>query len=444
MKVVIVGGGFAGLKMARKLSNTKGIEIWLLDQYNFHQFQPLFYQVATASLDASNISFPLRKAFQKAKNFHFRLAKLESVNCNENKITTNVGEFDYDILVLAMGAGNNFFGNKKLQEKALAMKSTNEALQIRHHLLQKFENVVLCADKGKLEKLLSIVVVGGGPTGVEVSGALAEMRNHILPKDYPEIDFSKMKIYLLEGSNRTLATMSAASSQQSRQYLNELGVTVMTETLVKDFDGERVYLNNGEVIETSTVIWSAGVKGNVPEGFDPSVIAKGNRIKVDRVNKVLGTLNVYAIGDVAYMETPLYPQAHPQLARVAISQGILLAKNIKRSLKDASAVWKEYEYHDKGSMATIGRNRAVVDVPKPKYHVGGFLAWLLWMIVHLFLILGVKNRLQIFINWAYKYFTFDQNLRLLFKDFNAKSVPSVLPVVQNVEVSDTTGDAMKV
>ncbi|MGI8951738.1 MAG: NAD(P)/FAD-dependent oxidoreductase [Chitinophagaceae bacterium] len=415
MKLIIIGGGFAGLKLADLLNNKKGIEVLLIDQYNFHQFQPLFYQVATAGLDASNISFPLRKSFQKSKNLRYRMAQLQQIKFLENKIITSIGEFEYDILVIATGADTNFFGNKNLEEKTFPMKSTNEALQLRHHLIKKFEDALLLLDnEEELIKMLNIVVVGGGPTGVELSGALAEMRSHILPKDYPEIDFKKMSIYLLEGSPKTLGAMSEKSSEQSCEYLQKLGVKVRTDTHVKDYDGEKVYLATGETIPTKTVIWAAGIKGNIPAGIDSSLIVRGNRIKVDRFNKVLGINNIYAIGDIAYMETLKYPNGHPQVANVAINQGKKLGKNLLKSIQNNSAQLTEFEYHDKGSLATVGRNKAVVDIPKPKIHLGGWLAWVAWMSLHLVLILGVKNKLQIFINWMYKYFTYDQSLRLLF------------------------------
>ena len=415
MKVVIVGGGFAGFKLANKLNNKKGIEITLIDKYNYHQFQPLFYQVATASLDASNISFPLRKAFQESKNFTFHLATVTEIKTAENIVVTDTGDVSYDVLVLATGCDTNFFGNKQMQSLAYPMKSTVEALRLRHHLVQMFEDAELVKnDNEKLMQQMCIVVVGGGPTGVELSGAISEMRNKILPKDYPDIDFSKMKIYLLEGSPKTLGVMSEKSSEQSQQYLQELGVEVKTGTVVKEFDGEKVTLSNGDVIATKTVVWAAGVKGNLPTGFDGSLIVKGNRLKVDRFNKVLGFTNVYAAGDIASMETPKYPNGHPQLANVAIGQGKLLADNLIKLANNSREPLKQYEYHDKGSMATVGRNRAVVDIPKPKLHFGGFIAWFMWMSVHLFLILGAKNKIQIFINWIYKYFTFDQNLRLIF------------------------------
>lgn len=430
MKVVIVGAGFGGLKLARKLNNKPGFDVLLIDRFNYHQFQPLFYQVATSGLDASNISFPLRKAFQKSKNVRIRVEELRQILPEQNKIVTDSQEVSYDILVLATGADTNFFGNQNIESHAFPMKSTVEALQIRHRLIQNFEDALLTTDADKLQKLMNVVVTGGGPTGVEVAGAIADMKNYVLPKDYPELDFSKMNIYLLEGGPRTLGPMSEKSSEDSCRYLKKMGVTVMTSTLVKDYDGEQVYLGDGTTIPTYTVIWAAGIKGNVPAGIDKSLIVRGNRIKVDRYCKVLGSQNIYALGDLAYMETLKYPKGHPQVASVAIQQGDLLAKNL---LYEERKVY-EFEYRDKGSMATVGRNLAVVDIPKPKLHFGGFFAWLIWMSLHLFLILGVKNKLMIFINWMYNYFTYDQNLRLIFREFyrpkktemaQASSTPSV-------------------
>ncbi len=418
MKVVIVGGGFAGLKLARSLNNKPGVEVTLLDKVNYHQFQPLFYQVATASLDASNISFPLRKVFQKSKNVRVRLATVQAIDHAAQQVITDIGHFDYDELVLATGADTNFFGNTQLQQAAFPMKSTVEAIQLRHHLLSNLEEAVqVKGNEALLRKKLSIVVVGGGPTGVEVSGALAEMKNYILPKDYPELDINLMQIYLLEGLDKTLAAMSPQSSEQSKGYLEKLGVTVLTNTIVKDYDGEQVTLNNGESIATETVIWAAGIKGNVPEGFDKTIIVRGNRITVNRFSQVQGFENIYALGDVAYMETPLYPKGHPQVANVAINQAKNLAHNLLKKIKATPTAYTQFEYHDKGSMATVGRNLAVVDIPKPRLHFKGFFAWVIWMSIHLFLLVGVKNRIQVFINWIYNYMTFDQNLRLIFKDF---------------------------
>lgn len=417
MKIIIIGGGFGGLKLARRLNNKEGIEVLLIDKNNYHQFQPLFYQVATAGLDASNISFPLRKAFQESTNVHVRLAEVKEIKTSENKIVTDIGDFAYDQLVIATGADTNFFGNEQLKENAFPMKSTVEALQLRNRLIQNFENALLAIDSDplELERMMNIVVVGGGPTGVEVSGALAEMRNNILPKDYPELDFRQMKIHLIEGSPRTLGAMSEKSSEQSLQYLKELGVNVVTNTVVKNYDGVNAMLSNGESIGTKILIWAAGIKGNVPAGIDPLLVVRGNRIKVDRTNKITGSENLYAIGDIAYMETPLFPHGHPQVANVAINQGKNLAINFLRQVTGNKHYQNEFEYKDKGSMATVGKHKAVVDIPKPKFHFGGWLAWMVWMGLHLVLIVGVKNRLQIFVNWIYKYFTSDQSLRLLFK-----------------------------
>ena len=416
MRIVIIGAGFAGLKLARSLSKQMNIEILLIDKNNYHQFQPLFYQVATAGLDASNISFPLRKVFQKINNIVLRFTDVKEIKTAENKIVTGIGDFDYDVLVLATGATTNFFGNEKIQNNAFPMKSTLEALQLRHHIIKNFEDALIAKSEEELQEHMTVLVVGGGPTGVELSGAIAEMGKYILPKDYPELDFKKMKILLVEGSPETLGAMSEKSSKQSEKYLTELGVTVKTNTVVKDYDGTAATLSTGEIIRTKTVIWAAGVKGNIPAGVDTSLIVKGNRIKVDRYSKVIGSENIYAIGDIAYMETPKYPHGHPQLANVAINQGKNLAVNLKHQVNGNKHLQKEYEYHDKGTMATVGRNLAVVDIPKPKIHLGGWLAWLIWMSLHLVLILGVKNKLQIFINWLYKYFTYDQNLRLLIRN----------------------------
>ena len=402
--------------MARSLNNKAGFEILLIDKFNYHQFQPLFYQVATAGLDASNISFPLRKVFHKSKNIHFRIAEVNNINTEANRVSTDIGDFDYDVLVLATGADTNFFGNANLIANSFPMKSTVEALQLRHRLIQNFEDALQAKDEKELEKLMTIVIVGGGPTGVELSGAIADMRRFVLPKDYPELDFSKMKIYLLEGSHKTLGTMSEKSSSDSLRYLKKLNVDVITETIVSDYDGETVIMKNGTSIRSAVVIWAAGIKGNVPSGIDPSLLVRGNRIKVDRLNKVSGSTNIYAIGDVAYMETPKYPQGHPQVASVAIQQAVLLGNNLRR-VEMHSPHTEEYEYHDKGSMATVGRNLAVVDIPKPKLHFKGFFAWAIWMGLHLMLILGVKNRFFVFSNWLYNYITYDQNLRLIFKEF---------------------------
>jgi len=418
MKLIIIGGGFGGLRLARKLSNRKGIEILIIDRYNYHQFQPLFYQVATSGLDASNISFPLRKVFHNSKNVRFRMAEVENILTETNTVNTNIGSFNYDILVIATGAGTNFFGNAGMEANAFPMKSTAEALQLRHRMLHNFEDAVNATDPLEIQRLLNIVIVGGGPTGVELSGAIADMKRFVLPKDYPELDFDQMKIYLLEGTDKTLGTMSAQSSIDSRKYLEQLGVTVLTSSLLKEYDGKTALMQDGKTIESSLVIWAAGIKGNVPAGINKDLLARGNRIKTDRQCRVIGHENVYAIGDVAYMEEPSWPNGHPQVAPVAIQQADMLVKNfLMIESGTANKALREFSYKDKGAMATVGRNLAVVDVPKPKLHFKGLFAWLIWMSLHLMLILGVKNRFFVFINWVYNYFTRDQNLRLIFKEF---------------------------
>ena len=391
------------------------MDITLIDRFNFHQFQPLFYQVATAGLDASNISFPLRKLFHNEKNVHVRMAEVKAVDIQNSKVITDEQDFEYDCLVIAMGADTNFFGNQELMEKTYPMKSSVEALQIKYCLLKHMEDALYEKDATRRESLMTVVIVGGGPTGVEMSGAIADMRRFVFPKDYPELDFSKMKIYLLEGSPRTLGAMSEQSSRDSHNYLDKLGVIVKTGTVVSSYDGKTVTMQHGETIESSMVIWAAGIKGNVPEGFDKTVIVKGNRLTTDRFHRVSGTENIYAIGDVSWMATDKYPHGHPQVASVAIAQARSLADNLKAARKGRPL--KEFEYHDKGSLATVGRNLAVVDIPKPKIHLKGFVAWFFWMTLHLFLLLGVKNRFAVFGNWIYNYLTYDQNLRLIFRVF---------------------------
>jgi len=418
MKLIILGGGFAGLRLARLLNNKPGIDITIIDRFNYHQFQPLFYQVATAALDASNISFPLRKAFHNSKNVRIRMAEIERIDTVTKQVITNEDSYSYDYLVIATGASTNFFGNKNLEQHAFPMKSTVEALQLRHKLIQNFEDALHTSNADELEKLMNIVVVGGGPTGVELSGAIAEMKKYVLPKDYPELDFSKMNIYLLEGTGKTLASMSEQSSSNSLNYLQRLGVTVKTNALLQDYDGEQVTLKDGTSIPSKLVIWAAGIKGNVPAGIDPSLIARGNRIKVDEFNFVQGMNNVFAIGDIAYMEEEAFPNGHPQVAPVAIQQATLLATNLLHLRQGKIA--RPFRYNDKGAMATVGRNLAVVDVPRPQMHFGGFFAWLIWMGLHLMLILGVKNRFFVFTNWLYNYVTYDQSLRLIFKEFYRK------------------------
>jgi NADH:ubiquinone reductase (H+-translocating) len=407
LKVIVIGGGFAGIQLVRRLDE-KLFDILLIDKINHHQFQPLFYQVATSQLEPSSISFPLRHIFRNKKNVRIRLGEVLKIVKAENKIITTVGSFSYDLLVIAIGCDTNFYGNKMIRENALSLKSTYDAISIRNHILQTFEKIISVNDDEK-EGLMNLVIVGGGATGVELAGAFAEIKEHVLPRDYRMFDFSRLKIILMEGSKNTLSNMSHTAMTGSRRYLEKMGVEIYTETFVNNYDGNVITLSNGETIRSNTVIWAAGVTGNTIEGLPAENLGPGNRIKVNRINKVSGSENIYAIGDIAYMETPKYPHGHPQVANVAINQAKNLARNLKRIVNGKEPV--EYEYRDLGSMATVGRNKAVVDFPVISFK--GYFAWLIWMFLHLMLILSVKNKLIIFINWAWAYITKDTSLRLI-------------------------------
>ncbi|MEL0652531.1 NAD(P)/FAD-dependent oxidoreductase [Algibacter sp. TI.3.09] len=415
-KIVIIGAGFAGLRLAQDLINHPNYEVYLIDKQNYHQFQPLMYQVATARLEPASISFPLRKVFQKAKNVRIRITEVAEINFENQFVNTPIGDFDYDHLVISIGCTTNYFGNENLKNFAYPMKTIPEAIQLRNRILQTFENALNTSEPEKLQTLLNFVIVGGGPTGVELAGALAEMKQHILPKDYPDKDFSKLKIYLLEGSPNTLSPMSEGSQKMSQKYLEELGVSVVTNTFVKDYDGTIVTLNTGKTINSKNVIWAAGVTGNVIKGFPETCITRGNRLIVDRQNQVIDLKYVYALGDIAYMETPNFPKGHAQVASVALQQASLLAENLSRKVKNKPL--KDYDYTDKGSMATIGKRKAVVDLPKFSFQ--GRLAWFTWMFIHLMLILSIKNKLLIFMNWMISYFNNDSTLRIIMKPVATK------------------------
>ncbi|OYU84851.1 MAG: FAD-dependent oxidoreductase [Flavobacterium sp. BFFFF2] len=416
--IVIIGAGFAGLKIARSLNNNLHYRITLIDKNNYHQFQPLFYQVAMANLDASNISFPLRNIFEKSKNVRIRVEAVTAIHCESNTLETEKEQFRYDYLVIATGATTNYFGNSAIQEHTFPMKSTFEALQIRNTLLQHFEDAV-ATKTADTEKLLSVVIVGGGPTGVELSGALAEMKNDSLPFEYPELDFTKMNIYLLEGTSKLLANMSEVSSKKAQAYLTKLGVIVKTAAIVKEYDGHTLLLQDKTELQSTFVIWAAGVKGNIPPGINPEQITKTNQIKTDVFNRVVSFKNVFAVGDIAFMETDLHPKGFPQLASVAIDQAENVAANFIRLATQKPML--PYKYSNKGSMATIGRNKAVVDLATPKLSFQGFFAWIIWMTLHLFLLIGFKNRIVVFVNWMYKYVTHRQSLALLFPALTVKN-----------------------
>lgn len=409
-RIVIVGCGFAGLKLARKLHNSN-FQVIIIDKNNFHQFQPLFYQVASAGLEPSAISFPLRKIFQHYKDFYLRKANVIRINTDKNELVSSIGILQYDILVLAHGAKTSFFGMDRLEHCAKSMKSVVEALEIRNSILQNFEDALSAPSPEERNQYMNIVVVGGGPSGVEISGALAEMRNYILPKDFPELDCSKINIYLIEGNNRLLGTMSERTSEKAAEFLKKLGIKVLTSTVVKDCDEKYVFINTSDKIRSNIVIWTAGVKANRIEGLNSNCYPKSERLLVDNYNRITGYDNIFAIGDVALMKEENYPNGHPQLAQVAIQQASLLAKNLKNSIKNKPL--KIFHYHDLGTMATIGRNLAVVELPYIKFQ--GLFAWFVWMFIHLFAIVGVKNKMLIFINWVWNYFTYDQSLRLIIK-----------------------------
>jgi NADH:ubiquinone reductase (H+-translocating) len=383
-------------------------EVLLLDRLNHHQFQPLFYQVATSQIEPSSISFPLRHVFSSEKSTQIRLTEVQQIIPSENKVMTATGEFNYDYLVVATGCKTNFFNNPSIEDKVFPLKTTYDAIAIRNHIITVFEKV-LHADQQEKQHLLNLVIVGAGPTGVELAGAFAEIKNNVLPKDYPGIDFSQLTIYLIEGSKSTLSSMSRTAQKASARYLSKMGVVVKTETFVNEYDGNLVLLSDGEPIPSSTVIWAAGVTGNKIEGLPEHCWISNNRLIVNRHNRVNGFENIFAVGDIGYMITDRYPKGHPQVANVAINQARLLAKNLEHL--EENKPLQDYEYKDLGSMATIGRNKAVVDLPFLRFK--GYFAWLVWMFLHLMLILSVKNKLIIFINWAWSYLTKDSSLRLI-------------------------------
>lgn len=405
-KIIVIGGGFAGLQFAKKLNGNRTKKLVMIDKVNHHMFQPLFYQVACGRIEPSNISFPFRKIFQRSKNIQFRMTEVKQIIPSENKIITEDHVFHYDKLVIATGCKTNFFGNQKIENLAFGMKNTHEAISIRNHVLLTFEKLIIEKSRSD-DGNWNIVIVGSGPTGVELAGAFAEMKREILPRDYPRMNFDDLEIILVSSTEKPLAVMSEESQEKSEQYLKDLGVRFISNDRVTDYDGDRVYLSSGNVIPSNNVIWAAGVTGNIIEGLTENSI-KNNRYIVDRYNKIVGYDDIYAIGDIAYMETPKYPNGHPQVANVAINQGKNLAKNFMKKSKNE---WQPYEYDDKGSMATIGKHRAVVDLPKFKFQ--GVFAWYFWMFLHLMLILSVRNKLAIFFNWMWSYFNRDSTLRLI-------------------------------
>lgn len=405
-RVVIVGGGFAGLTLAKELRKSNYLVV-LVDKNNYHQFQPLFYQVATAGLEPSSIIYPLRKMFQRNPNIFIRVTEVTKIETEKNRVLTTHGILNYDHLVLAHGADTNYFGNKQVEENVIPMKSVSEALALRNTLFDDFESALTSDDPEEKQALLDIVIVGGGPTGVEVAGALAEMRKHIIPKDYPELDSKDVGIHLIQGADCLLKGMSEEASQAALEFLENLGVEVKLSSYVKDYDGETMTMADGSRLAAKKVIWAAGIKGNTIEGLPESSIGNGNRIKVNKQHQVDGFDNVYALGDIATMIDEANPYGHPQVAQVAIQQAESLAKIFKKKST------KPFTYKDLGSMATIGRRRAVVDLPKWKFQ--GTFAWLTWLFVHIIQLIGFKNKLFVFFNWVWNYMFYDQSLRLIIR-----------------------------
>jgi NADH dehydrogenase len=410
-RVVIVGGGFGGINLAKQLRKAP-VQVVLLDRNNYHLFQPLLYQVSTAGLEPDSIAFPLRGIFGRQKNLHFRMAEVKGVRPAENILETGIGEIHYDYLVIATGSNTNFFGNKLIEQHGIGMKSLIEAVQIRNYVIKQFEESLLLADREEIKSKLTFVIVGGGPTGVEMAGAISELRKYILPKDYPELPLDCMDIYLVEMGPRLLPTMSEFSSAKALEGSQRLGVKVLLNTAVKEYDGQTLLLGNGEKIATKSLIWAAGVKGIPIKGFDKEILLPNGRIMVNEYCQVKGFDNILAIGDIAQMTNdPRFPRGYPMVAQVAIQQGKLVAGNLVKRLQGRSM--QPFKYKDLGSLATIGRNKAVAEIGKTK--LGGRFAWFIWMAVHLMSLLGFRNKMVVLTNWIYRYFTFDRGTRIIIK-----------------------------
>lgn len=412
-RVVIVGGGLGGLRLAEDLYGS-GMQVVLIDKNNFHQFPPLIYQIASAGIDPSSISFPFRQIFRKRKDFYFRMAEARMVDTEKKILQTSIGKIDYDYLVLAAGATTNFFGNKNIEEWAIPMKTVPEAMGLRNALLSNFERALTCATEEERQELLNVVIVGGGATGVEIAGALSEMKRYVIPYDYPDMDSSLMHIYLIEAGDRLLAGMSQDSSKKAYDFLKSMGVDIQFGKMVTDYREHKVIMKDGTEIPTRTFLWVSGIRANAMPGISEDHLGRGFRFKVDQFNRIPGLNDVFAIGDQCLQTTdPAYPNGHPQVAQVAIQQAKNLTKNIKRinegHADDNSLT--PFKYNNLGSMATIGRNKAVVEIGK--FHSQGFFAWILWLVVHLRSILGVKNKMMVLLNWLWKYVSYNDSIRMI-------------------------------
>ena len=411
-RVVIVGGGLGGLRLAEDLYGS-GMQVVLIDKNNFHQFPPLIYQIASAGIDPSSISFPFRQIFRKRKDFYFRMAEARMVDSEKKILQTSIGKIDYDYLVLAAGATTNFFGNKNIEEWAIPMKTVPEAMGLRNALLSNLERALTCATEEERQELLNVVIVGGGATGVEIAGALAEMRRYVIPYDYPDMDSSLMHIYLIEAGDRLLAGLSQESSQKAYEFLKSMGVDIQFGKMVTDYRDHKVVMKDGTEIPTRTFLWVSGIRANAMPGIDESHMGRGFRFKVDEYNRIPGIEDVFAIGDQCLQTSDAaYPNGHPQVAQVAIQQAKNLAKNLKLINQDAdSNELTAFRYKNLGSMATIGRNKAVVEIGK--FRSQGFFAWVLWLVVHLRSILGVKNKMMVLLNWLWKYVSYNDSIRMI-------------------------------
>lgn len=410
-RVVIIGGGFGGIQLIKRLH--RYFQVVLIDKNNYHTFQPLLYQVATAGIEPDSIVFPLRKLFKGYKHFHFRMATATAIRENEQILETSIGDLHYDYLVISTGSDTNYFGMEELQQHSMPMKSISEALDLRSCILQNFEKALLTGDLKERRRLMTYVIAGAGPTGVELAGALGELKNHVLPKDYPELDFRNMQIHLVEGSERVLSAMDEKSSSEAERFLEKLDVHVWKKVRVTGYDGTTVTTNTEEQFETATMIWATGVKGNVLNGIPEDVVRRDKRIVVDRFNRVKGMDNVFAIGDVACMLSDETPQGHPMVAQVAMQMGQRLGKNLKQLAEKRPM--QEFTYYDRGSMATVGRNKAVAEIGRWKTQ--GFRAWVIWMFIHLMSLVGFRNRVVVFFNWLISYMNYDRGMRLIIRPF---------------------------
>jgi NADH:ubiquinone reductase (H+-translocating) len=408
-RIIIIGGGFAGIELARKLRKLKA-QVVLFDKYNHHTFQPLLYQVATSGLETSSIIFPFRKRFANYNDFYFRLGEVSLIKPDENYIETSIGGVKYDYLIIATGATTNFYGMQDVAQKAVPLKTIEDAIKLRNKIIKNFEYALLTDDDELMNSLMDYVIVGGGPTGVEMAGALAELKHNVFPKDYKELQMSQMDIHLVEATGRLLNGMSEEAAKKALQFLEGMGVKVHLNVAVKSYDGYEVALSNGVKLISRTLLWAAGVKGNPIAGLNAEIIGKGNRLKVDSYSRVKGYQNIFAIGDVALMEGDAkFPNGHPMVAPPAMQQGRLLANNIRNLINNKAL--KSFSYTDKGSMATIGRNKAVVDIKGFKSQ--GFIAWFIWMFVHLISIVGFRNKFFVFFSWMWSYFSYDKSNRLI-------------------------------